>query len=241
MNKVNNACIELVKRFEGFGLIKNDRYQIYVCPANIFSIGWGRALCHPVTGRHLRSTIPGDKEIADSIFPGGITMKEAEELLHSDLASFSKQVSRLIKVDVNDNEFGAITSFAFNVGSGNLASSTLLKKLNANDKEGTSNEFWKWRRANGEILDGLVRRRKAEKELFLTPVIPSFEEGKYYAQGDYCIYVLNIIGDIVYTVRYSDNHKTYNLEALTQDLYSKYDLEPIEHDFMDDISPTDLI
>jgi lysozyme len=79
-------------------------------------------------------------------------------------------VSAAVTVPLNDNEFGALTSFTFNLGIGNLKSSTLLKKLNAGDRAGAADEFGKWVNAGGKPLPGLVKRRAAERALFLTPV-----------------------------------------------------------------------
>ena len=78
----------------------------------------------------------------------------------------------LLKVPINQNQFDALVSFSFNCGSGALKKSTLLRKLNARDFSGAANEFLKWNKSNGIILEGLVKRRKDERELFLksTPV-----------------------------------------------------------------------
>jgi GH24 family phage-related lysozyme (muramidase) len=73
----------------------------------------------------------------------------------------------LVKVPLNSNQFSALVSFSFNVGTGNLQTSTLLKKLNALDYTGAADEFLKWAKAKGQELPGLVRRRKAERDLFL--------------------------------------------------------------------------
>ncbi len=88
----------------------------------------------------------------------------------SDLTEAQSAVRRLVKVPINQNQFDALTSFTFNVGSGNFQSSTLRRLLNEGDYTGASNEFWKWRRSNGKIAGGLVRRRADEKALFLTPI-----------------------------------------------------------------------
>ncbi|TSA40461.1 MAG: lysozyme, partial [Methylococcaceae bacterium] len=96
-----------------------------------------------------------------------LTVAQAEEMLAFDLTAFEDKVKALVKVDVNDNQLGALTSFAYNLGAGNLASSTLLKKLNAGDYAGASVEFLKWDKAGGKILKGLTLRRTAEMSLFL--------------------------------------------------------------------------
>ena len=83
-----------------------------------------------------------------------------------ELARTEYDVSRLINVPLTENQFGALVSFTYNVGSGNLKASTLRQKLNRGDYAGAADEFPKWRRAGGKILRGLVRRRAAERALF---------------------------------------------------------------------------
>lgn len=96
-----------------------------------------------------------------------ITEAYASELLLDDLSRFERSVSRLAKVKLTQGQFDALVSFAFNVGDGNLAKSTLLKKLNAGDYAGASMEFSKWNKAAGRPMRGLTRRRSAEENLFL--------------------------------------------------------------------------
>lgn len=100
---------------------------------------------------------------------GSLTLAEAHELHHADLNKFALGVCELVKVDLTDNEFGALVSLAFNIGLGNLKSSTLIRKLNAGvSKIEVSAEFLKWDKAGGKVLRGLTRRRIAEQKLFLT-------------------------------------------------------------------------
>ena len=96
-----------------------------------------------------------------------ITEAEAEALLVRDLESSQGWVRRLIKTALTENQYSALTSFTFNVGAGALQRSTLRMKLNREEYQGAADEFPKWRIAVGRILAGLVRRRAAEKSLFL--------------------------------------------------------------------------
>ena len=96
-----------------------------------------------------------------------ITEAEAEALLIRDLESSEGWVRRLIKTALTENQYSALTSFTFNVGAGALQRSTLRMKLNRGEYQGAADEFPKWRIAGGRILAGLVRRRTAEKALFL--------------------------------------------------------------------------
>lgn len=98
-----------------------------------------------------------------------ITAAGAEEILRSDLAAFETAVLSAVHVPLNQNQFDALVSFTFNLGPGHLRSSTLLKRLNFGDYAGAADEFLKWNKSNGKVLTGLVRRREAERTLFLTP------------------------------------------------------------------------
>ena len=147
--KVNLCGEELIKRYEEL------RLKAYLCPAKIPSISYG------VTRYENGSKVKlGDE----------ITKERAEELFRNTLEGFEKKVERLIKVPVNENQFSALVSFSYNVGIGNLKTSTLLKKLNSRDYIGASNEFERWIYSNGKKLEGLRKRRKSEKELFLEGV-----------------------------------------------------------------------
>ena len=152
---INEAGFRLIKEFEGL------RQEAYLDPVGIWTIGYG----------HTAAAGPPKPG------PGmTITAYEAGTILRQDLEMFEDAVERLVKVPVNDNEFAALTSFCFNFGPNKLASSTLLRKLNAGDRKGAAKEFDKWVHAGGKRLNGLVRRRAAEKALFLTPPDPARTE-----------------------------------------------------------------
>ena len=99
-----------------------------------------------------------------------ITQAGADAILRQDLAKFERYVTDAVKVPLSQNEFDALVSFTFNLGPGNLRSSTLLKKLNAGDRAGAADEFLKWTKAGGKTLPGLVKRREAERALFRAPI-----------------------------------------------------------------------
>ena len=146
--KINNAGIQLIKSFEGCFL------NAYLCPAKVWTIGYGST--QYLDGKPVKK---GDK----------ITQKQAEELLIDTVSVFANNVSKLIKKELNENQFSALVSFAFNLGSGALSKSTLLKKVNANPHDTSINaEFLKWNKAGGKVLAGLTRRRKAESQLYFT-------------------------------------------------------------------------
>jgi len=149
ITKTGSKGIELIKSFEGF------RGKPYKCPAGIPTIGYGATF------------YPDGKKVTMNDAP--ITEEKATELLQSMLISFEKYVDSYCRDDVNQNQFDALVSFAYNLGPANLKSSTLLKKVNANPSdESIRAEFMKWTRAGGRVLQGLVRRRTAEANLYFS-------------------------------------------------------------------------
>jgi len=133
-------AVDLVKHFEGL------RLQAYLCPAGVPTIGYGHT-----AGVALGQTI---------------TAAQAEQFLAQDLTAAAGQVDKLVTVALNPQQRGALASFVFNLGAGNLKSSTLLKLLNGGDYAGAAGEFGKWVKAAGKTLPGLVARRAAEAALF---------------------------------------------------------------------------
>eukprot|EP01053_Blabericola_migrator_P010268 Blabericola_migrator_1__10267@NODE_5752_length_683_cov_423_746753_g3769_i0_p1_GENE_NODE_5752_length_683_cov_423_746753_g3769_i0NODE_5752_length_683_cov_423_746753_g3769_i0_p1_ORF_typecomplete_len136_score4_16Phage_lysozyme/PF00959_19/5_3e34_NODE_5752_length_683_cov_423_746753_g3769_i076483 len=91
---------------------------------------------------------------------------DAERLLKTGLQSYENEVSKLVKVPVTQGQFDALVSFNYNLGARALSTSTLLKKLNAGDYEGAAEEFPRWNKAGGKVMNGLTRRREAELALF---------------------------------------------------------------------------
>jgi len=98
------------------------------------------------------------------------SLAECDALLREDVETAMASVLALTRVPVNAHELAAYTSFVFNVGHGNFARSTLLKKLNAGDREGACKELHRWVYARGQKLPGLIKRREAEYRLCMTPV-----------------------------------------------------------------------
>lgn len=145
--KISNNGLDLIKQFEGLSLTP------YLCPANIPTIGYGNTFYEDGTKVTLK-----DKPI---------TEQRANELFEYIVnKTFSDNINKVVKVPLNQNQFDALVSFAYNIGNGNFNWSTLLKKLNKLDYEGASLEFGRWNQASGKILQGLVLRRQKEKELF---------------------------------------------------------------------------
>lgn len=146
--KPGKRGIELIKHFEGFFS------KSYRCPANVWTIGWGT-----IRYKNGKRVLAGET----------ITKEEAEEELMFEV----EHKSKFIKAVVNQNQFDALVSFAYNVGQGALENSTLYRKVRANPNDPTiRDEFMKWNKArvNGVLtpLKGLTRRRKAEADLYFS-------------------------------------------------------------------------
>jgi lysozyme len=147
ITKTGKAGIEMIKTFEGF------RSAPYKCSAGVPTIGYGATF------------YPGGKKV--TMTDPSITEEKAVELLANMLVSFEKYVDSYCRDDINQNQFDALVSFAYNLGPANLKSSTLLKKVNANPQDETiTAEFMKWVKAGGKTLKGLIRRREAESQLY---------------------------------------------------------------------------
>ena len=140
MRRINQTGIDAIKRFEGL------RLNAYLDSVGVPTIGYG----HTKTARMGQA----------------ITAERAEELLRLDLADAERAVEKYVKVPLNENQFAALVSFVFNLGSGTLQKSTLLRKLNAGDYDAVPREMMRFINAGGKPLKGLVTRRAAEAGLW---------------------------------------------------------------------------
>lgn len=139
--KVSKRCLDLIKEFEGFSAIP------YICPAGKNTIGYGHAI-----------------QLGE--FFTRINEEEAEDLLINDIAGAERCVNVCVESMINQNQFDALVSFVYNVGSGAFQKSSMLRMLNSGDYAGAARQFSRWINSNGKPLNGLIRRRKAEKALF---------------------------------------------------------------------------
>lgn len=150
--KTSLIGIDLIKKWEGLYLTR------YLCPAGKLTIGWGT--------------------LWKEGMPTTCTIDQAEMWLLEHIALIERDVNKLVKVAINQNQFDALISFSYNVGTDmdhdgvaeGLGDSTLLRKLNAGDFEGAAEEFLKWHHANGVDMAGLLNRRIEERALFLKPL-----------------------------------------------------------------------
>lgn len=140
---MRQELVELVKTFEGC------RLKAYLDVGGIWTIGWGYT--------------------SNSVGPNTVwTQGQADEMLKVKLYEFYVGVKEMVGIPVKIEQLEALTSLAYNIGLGALRKSTLLKKLNKCDIEGAADEFLRWNKVNGKVVDGLTRRRQKERELFLS-------------------------------------------------------------------------
>ena len=150
--KMTEAGLDLIRASEGL------RLDAYRCPAGVPTIGYGH------------TTAAGGVPVKIGM---KITKEEAEAILLRDLVKYEDAVKRLVKVDLNDNQFSALVSLCYNIGEGNLAKSTVIARVNIKDFSGAAKAFGMWTKSKGKTLPGLVKRREQEAALLLTPVVIS--------------------------------------------------------------------
>ncbi|EMH4072722.1 lysozyme [Serratia marcescens] len=132
---------------KGFEQLRLKAYPDPGTGGEPWTIGWG----------HTKGVKPGDR----------ITQEQAEAFFYEDLAVFELTVNSAIKRTMTQNQFDAMVSLAFNIGGSAFAGSTLVKKFNAGDVQAAAEEFPKWRNSAGKVMPGLVKRREAERKLFI--------------------------------------------------------------------------
>lgn len=139
--KISENGKSLIKKFEGCEL---ESYQDSV---GVWTIGFG----------HTKGVRQGQS----------ITKDEALSMLDEELIEYEEYVEKLVEVPLNQDQFDALVCWVYNLGPTNLATSTLLYKLNKGQYDDVPSEIKRWNKAGGEVLKGLVRRREAEALLFL--------------------------------------------------------------------------
>jgi lysozyme len=156
---LDKRVIDMISHHEGI------RVRPYQCPALIWTVGVG----HVIDQSHIKIPLAERKALP---IPSGwdrtLSMGEVDEILAKDLQSFESGVRRLCPDGLTPGRLGALTSFAFNVGLGNLQRSTIRMKHNRGDYDGAAESFMMWTKAGGKELKGLVNRRKDEKALYLS-------------------------------------------------------------------------
>ena len=156
---LDNKGVLLIAQFEGL------RLKPYLCSAGVPTIGYGSTF------------YPSGRKVTMRDKP--ITQETAFWMLKQVANMFAKDVDSLVTSNINQNQFNALVSFAFNLGSDidadnipeGLGDSRLLRRVNANPNDPEiAREFVKWNKAGGRVLDGLTKRRLKEAELYFTPI-----------------------------------------------------------------------
>lgn len=146
---LDNKGYLLITKHEGLKL------KPYLCPAKIPTIGYGNTY------------YPDGKRV--TLLDKDITKQQAFDMFKEIANRFAKRVDTLVTSNINQNQFNALVSFAYNVGTGNFSSSTLLKKVNRNPDDLTiKDEFLRWNKAGGKVLNGLTNRRNEEADLYFS-------------------------------------------------------------------------
>lgn len=157
--KVSDKCLEMIKHHEGI------RTRPYRCPALLWTVGVG----HVIDPRHIGVKLDERKNLP---IPDGwdrtLTMDEVNTILANDLVSFERGILRLCPAGLTQSRFDALVSFSFNVGLGNLQRSSIRMKHNRGEFEEAAEAFMQWTKAGGKELPGLVKRRKDERNLYLS-------------------------------------------------------------------------
>ena len=140
--QISNKGLDLIKFYEGLEL------EAYKCAAGVLTIGYGWT--HDVK--------EGDT----------ITEERAEELLREGIVQYENAVDDLVDVPLEQHQFDALVSWVYNLGKANLAASTLLKKVNAQEYDEVPEQIKRWNKAGGKVLEGLIKRRESEAHLWST-------------------------------------------------------------------------
>lgn len=154
--RINTPTLNLVKKWEGEHKInrKTGRVHPYLCPALVWTQGMG-------------TTINPDNKKPITKYSPPITRQKSAEWLRSDMESkYGRAVSRYLKTDLSDDSFGALTSLCYNIGSGALKRSTVMRRINEQDWDNVPRAWRMWRMGGGRVLKGLQRRREDEIVFF---------------------------------------------------------------------------
>lgn len=146
--KTSKNGLSLIKSFEGFSS------RPYLCPAGVWTIGYGSTRL--ADGSPVTKSTPIVSE------------EDATKLLEGTLEAYERAVDAAVDVSINQNQFDALVSLCYNIGTGNLSKSTLIRVLNLGNSIKAADEFLRWNKVKGKPIKGLTIRREEERKLFLT-------------------------------------------------------------------------
>jgi len=144
--QISEEGLSLIKKFEGCPVDQDGNCYAYQDVVGVWTIGFGRT----------KDVKEGDK----------MTKEEAIYLLQEEMMEYEGYINDLVEVPLEQNQFDALVSWVYNLGSGNLQSSTMLRVLNEGKYEEVPAQIRRWNKAGGKVLEGLTRRRLAESLLF---------------------------------------------------------------------------
>jgi lysozyme len=147
---INSASSSLIKDFE------KCKLKAYRCPAGVWTIGWGTTAEAGVGVKPNYGMV--------------ITQAQADHYFNLTIEKFLSEIRPFIKKPINENELGAFVSLAYNIGTPKFNKSSALRFFNSGDKARAADAILLWNKAEGKISSGLIRRRTAERALFLTPM-----------------------------------------------------------------------
>jgi lysozyme len=168
--KLSKAGADLMHQYEGC------RNKPYLCPAHIWTIGYGHVLYQdqirlPMVSKEGQSTMIRKEYPLKQEDNRVWSKEEIEKLFSDDVSLFERGVLRLAPtLSGRQGAFDACVSFSFNAGLGNFQRSTIRMKVNRGEWEAAAEAFMQWTKGGGRELPGLVKRRKAEKALFLSDI-----------------------------------------------------------------------
>ena len=175
---ITDRGLNIIKKYESLhdGDLTQIGLQPKLCPANVWTEGYGHAIFYK--GKLLRGI--ENKALAYKLAIIE-TEENADSVLRKDVEAVELQVLSYVKVPLYQEHLDALVSLVFNIGQGNFRKSTLLKKLNAGDYKGASEEFKRHNKGGGKVWKGLVLRRETERELFCEGIEKHKETTNYFA------------------------------------------------------------
>lgn len=170
--RCNEAGRNLIKAWESLhdGDPGTPALEPAMCPVKVWTVGWGHALTD-AAGRQIVGPARRAEAMAvyRSRWPAGMTLADAGALFDADLIPRERSVSGMVAAPLTGNQFSALVSLVYNIGSGAFADSTLRQLVNAQRYEAAAEEFGRWNKSGGKALAGLTARRMDERALFLCP------------------------------------------------------------------------
>lgn len=172
-----DKAIQIIKHYEQLhdGDLKQIGLQPKLCPAGVWTVGYGRAIIDPATKKQLKGA--ENKQRAYELYPA-LSIEQAEQFLVEDYALREMQVKELLKKLAEEWQLGAMVSLAYNIGVGNFRTSSVLRYFNKGNIPMAAESFKLWIKADGKVLTGLQLRRISERHLFLS------NEVKFFTKAD---------------------------------------------------------